>query len=117
MLPVDFNIGWERWGGGGGWVSVKSSSKCLPFKGDGITLFECAVSQGLLAMVVCRFRCMRDFQSKISLYKYHNRAGTNELVSIETVVLHQWESETGDYQSEVEKDKLTTVANFEKLTF
>ena len=36
---------------------------------------------------------------------------------LETVVLHQWESETGDYQSEVEKDKLTTVANFEKLTF
>ena len=33
-------------------MSVKSSSECLPFYGDDITLFECAVSQGLLARIV-----------------------------------------------------------------
>ena len=30
----------------------KYFSECMSFQGDGITLFECAVSQVLLAMIV-----------------------------------------------------------------
>ena len=57
MLPVDFNIGWGVGGGGG--LSVKSSSECL------ITLFECAVSQDIFAMIEGGYNHLKQAQVQV----------------------------------------------------